>query len=83
MQIASLYVGRFFARVLPSKRVGYGRFSFELNPGEFTIKEHVAVVLAYVPSIPAILLSLTPTHQCQHRSHQRQPHPQSPTSRTR
>ncbi|KAI4526938.1 OPT superfamily oligopeptide transporter [Schizophyllum commune Loenen D] len=46
VQIASLYVGRFFARVLPNKRVGYGRFSFELNPGEFTIKEHVAVVLA-------------------------------------
>lgn len=46
VQIASLYVGRFMARVLPSKRVGYGRFSFELNPGEFSIKEHVAVVLA-------------------------------------
>ena len=46
VQIASLYVGRFFAATLPEKTIGFGRFKFELNPGPFTIKEHVAIVMA-------------------------------------
>ncbi|KAJ3730361.1 OPT oligopeptide transporter protein-domain-containing protein [Lentinula raphanica] len=28
------------------KQIGWGRFSFDLNPGPFSIKEHVAIVLA-------------------------------------
>ncbi|KAF5338104.1 hypothetical protein D9758_015381 [Tetrapyrgos nigripes] len=47
VQIASLYFGRLMAAGLPQKKVGWGEtFWFELNPGEFNIKEHVAVVLA-------------------------------------
>ncbi|THU87096.1 OPT superfamily oligopeptide transporter [Dendrothele bispora CBS 962.96] len=47
VQIASLYFGRLLAAVLPQKKIGFGnRFWFELNPGEFNIKEHVAIVLA-------------------------------------
>ncbi|KAK7453217.1 hypothetical protein VKT23_011898 [Stygiomarasmius scandens] len=45
--IASLYFGRLLAAILPRRKIGFGsRFWFELNPGEFNIKEHVAVVLA-------------------------------------
>ncbi|KAJ2380327.1 hypothetical protein GGI05_006344, partial [Coemansia sp. RSA 2603] len=32
VQLVSFPVGKFLARVLPDKRVGYGRFSFSLNP---------------------------------------------------
>lgn len=46
VQIASLFFGRFLAATLPRKLVGFGPFKFELNPGEFSVKEHVAVVLA-------------------------------------
>ncbi|KAJ7683096.1 OPT oligopeptide transporter protein-domain-containing protein [Mycena rosella] len=46
VQIASLYVGKLMAATLPSKKVGFGRFTFDLNPGPFSIKEHVAIVLA-------------------------------------
>ncbi|KAH8921400.1 OPT superfamily oligopeptide transporter [Atractiella rhizophila] len=46
VQIASLYLGRLLAASLPVKTIGFGRLSFELNPGPFSVKEHVAVVLA-------------------------------------
>ncbi|KAJ3876448.1 OPT oligopeptide transporter protein-domain-containing protein [Lentinula edodes] len=46
VQIAALYFGRMLASTLPQKQIGLGRFSFELNPGPFSIKEHVAIVLA-------------------------------------
>ncbi|KAL7410271.1 OPT oligopeptide transporter protein-domain-containing protein [Mrakia frigida] len=46
VQIASLYFGRLLAGALPKKTIGRGRFSFELNPGPFSVKEHVAIVLA-------------------------------------
>lgn len=46
VQIAALYFGRILALSLPQKQIGFGKFSFELNPGPFSIKEHVAVVLA-------------------------------------
>ncbi|KAF5365874.1 hypothetical protein D9757_011049 [Collybiopsis confluens] len=46
VQIASLYFGRILASSLPHKTIGFGKFSFELNPGPFSIKEHVAIVLA-------------------------------------
>ncbi|KAJ3725613.1 hypothetical protein DFJ43DRAFT_1041427, partial [Lentinula guzmanii] len=47
VQIAALYFGRFLAFTLPQKQIGLGRLSFDLNPGPFSIKEHVAIVLAY------------------------------------
>ncbi|KAJ6577596.1 OPT oligopeptide transporter protein-domain-containing protein [Mycena capillaripes] len=46
VQIASLYCGKLMAASLPSRKIGFGKYSFELNPGPFTIKEHVAIVLA-------------------------------------
>ncbi|KAL7416666.1 OPT oligopeptide transporter protein-domain-containing protein [Mrakia frigida] len=46
VQIASLYFGRLLAATLPKRIIGRGRFSFQLNPGPFSVKEHVAIVLA-------------------------------------
>ncbi|KAF7328409.1 OPT oligopeptide transporter [Mycena venus] len=46
VQIASLYVGRLMASGLPSMKIGVGKYSFDLNPGPFSTKEHVAIVLA-------------------------------------
>ncbi|KAJ7511605.1 OPT oligopeptide transporter [Mycena galericulata] len=46
VQIGSLYLGKLMAAGLPSAQVGFGRFTFDLNPGPFTVKEHVAIVLA-------------------------------------
>ncbi|KAJ3768752.1 OPT oligopeptide transporter protein-domain-containing protein [Lentinula raphanica] len=46
VQIVALYFGRILASTLPQKQIGRGRFSFDLNPGPFSIKEHVAIVLA-------------------------------------
>ncbi|KAJ3821045.1 OPT oligopeptide transporter protein-domain-containing protein [Lentinula raphanica] len=46
VQIAALYFGRIFASTLPQKQIGWKTFSFDLNPGPFSIKEHVAIVLA-------------------------------------
>lgn len=48
VQIASLYLGRMLASSLPQIRIGFGKFSFDLNPGPFSVKEHVAIVLAYI-----------------------------------
>ncbi|KAJ3757160.1 OPT oligopeptide transporter protein-domain-containing protein [Lentinula raphanica] len=46
VQIVALYFGRILASTLPQKQIGRGKFSFDLNPGPFSIKEHVAIVLA-------------------------------------
>ncbi|KAF7347040.1 OPT oligopeptide transporter [Mycena venus] len=46
VQIASLYFGRLMAAGLPSMKIGVGKYTFDLNPGPFSIKEHVAIVLA-------------------------------------
>ncbi|CAK5275079.1 unnamed protein product [Mycena citricolor] len=46
VQIASLYFGKLFASAFPAKQVGFGKWTFNLNPGPFSIKEHVAIVLA-------------------------------------
>ncbi|KIK57919.1 hypothetical protein GYMLUDRAFT_246574 [Collybiopsis luxurians FD-317 M1] len=46
VQIASLYFGRILASSLPQKKLGFGKYSFDLNPGPFSVKEHVAIVLA-------------------------------------
>lgn len=39
-------MGRFLARVLPDYRIPLGRFSFSLNPGPFSTKEHVIIGIA-------------------------------------
>ncbi|KAL2825490.1 OPT oligopeptide transporter protein-domain-containing protein [Aspergillus cavernicola] len=44
--LASDPLGRFLARVLPDYKVPLGRFSFSLNPGPWSIKEHAIVGIA-------------------------------------
>ncbi|KAL4881631.1 OPT oligopeptide transporter protein-domain-containing protein [Aspergillus karnatakaensis] len=44
--LASDPLGRFMARVLPKRKVGLGRFSFSLNPGPWSSKEHAIVGIA-------------------------------------
>jgi hypothetical protein len=41
--LASQPLGRLMARVLPDKTVPFWRWSFSLNPGTFTVKEHVMI----------------------------------------
>ncbi|BGP49615.1 hypothetical protein JCM10450v2_005516 [Rhodotorula kratochvilovae] len=38
-------LGKMWAATLPDWRIGFGRFSFRLNPGPWTIKEHALVAL--------------------------------------
>ncbi|KAI8321886.1 OPT family small oligopeptide transporter [Martensiomyces pterosporus] len=45
VQLVSFPIGKFLARVLPDKRVGFGRFTFSLNPGDFSVKEHVLLTI--------------------------------------
>ena len=47
VQIACHYAGHFLARVLPTWNIGIpgSRFSFNLNPAPWSIKEHVLVTL--------------------------------------
>ncbi|KAE8154891.1 OPT oligopeptide transporter protein-domain-containing protein [Aspergillus avenaceus] len=47
VQIATHYVGHFFARVFPAweVRVPFTKWSFNLNPGPWSSKEHVLVTL--------------------------------------
>ncbi|KZF21641.1 OPT superfamily oligopeptide transporter [Xylona heveae TC161] len=47
VQIACHYVGHFLAKVLPNWviRVPFTKYSFSLNPGPWSIKEHVLVTL--------------------------------------
>ncbi|KAJ5336098.1 uncharacterized protein N7506_004120 [Penicillium brevicompactum] len=44
--LASDPLGRFLARTLPDYRLPLGRFSFSLNPGPWSTKEHAIVGLA-------------------------------------
>ncbi|TKY74480.1 Oligopeptide transporter 2 [Spatholobus suberectus] len=43
VQVATLPVGRFMARVLPRSKVRIGGREFSLNPGPFNMKEHVLI----------------------------------------
>lgn len=46
IQVASLPVGRFMAKVLPTTKFrlpGFGSTEFSLNPGPFNVKEHVLI----------------------------------------
>lgn len=46
VQIASYWMGKWLARVLPKKTIRIHKFSFSLNPGPFSIKECVLVTLS-------------------------------------
>lgn len=46
VQVATLPIGRFMARLLPEKKFrvpGFGEKEFSLNPGPFNVKEHVLI----------------------------------------
>lgn len=45
VQIAAHWVGHWMARVLPHRRVGFGVFSFSLNPGPYSIKETALITI--------------------------------------
>ncbi|OMO85306.1 Oligopeptide transporter OPT superfamily [Corchorus capsularis] len=48
VQVASLPIGQFMAKVLPRKRFGLpglGSRKFSLNPGPFNMKEHVLITI--------------------------------------
>ncbi|CAI9088188.1 OLC1v1022447C1 [Oldenlandia corymbosa var. corymbosa] len=44
-QIVTLPLGKLMASALPDKQIGFGNFSFNLNPGPFNIKEHVLITI--------------------------------------
>lgn len=48
VQIASNYVGAWLAKILPAWeiRIPFTKFSFNLNPGPFSTKEHVLVTIS-------------------------------------
>ncbi|KAG0024539.1 hypothetical protein BGZ82_010426 [Podila clonocystis] len=46
VQIVSFWLGNLLARVLPAKEINLYFFKFNLNPGPFSIKEHVLITLA-------------------------------------
>lgn len=53
-QLLVFPIGKGWARFLPDWRIGFGRFSFRLNPGPFTIKEHAVIVICVsLTSTPA------------------------------
>ncbi|GAU14323.1 hypothetical protein TSUD_308830 [Trifolium subterraneum] len=46
VQVATLPIGRFMAKVLPTTKfriIGFGEREFSLNPGPFNMKEHVLI----------------------------------------
>ncbi|KAI1820580.1 OPT oligopeptide transporter protein-domain-containing protein [Xylaria intraflava] len=47
VQIASNYVGLWLARVLPDRQIGvpFTKWSFNMNPGPWSVKEHVLVTI--------------------------------------
>jgi OPT oligopeptide transporter protein len=45
VQLISYPIGRFWARYVPKWTVPLGKFSFQLNPGPFTIKEHTLITV--------------------------------------
>ncbi|KAL1301105.1 hypothetical protein HN51_045738 [Arachis hypogaea] len=45
VQVATLPIGRFMARVLPTTKFGIGSKKFSLNPGPFNMKEHVLITI--------------------------------------
>ena len=45
VQIASHWCGKWLARILPNKQVGFGRLSFNLNPGPWSIKATALITI--------------------------------------
>lgn len=43
VQLVALPIGRWWGRYIPDKRIGFGKWSFRLNPGPFTVKEHALI----------------------------------------
>ncbi|ODQ82907.1 hypothetical protein BABINDRAFT_159399 [Babjeviella inositovora NRRL Y-12698] len=46
VQIASHWAGKWLARTLPKRQVGFGSLRFDLNPGPWSIKETALVTIA-------------------------------------
>ncbi|KAF7536567.1 hypothetical protein G7054_g4406 [Neopestalotiopsis clavispora] len=68
--LASATLGRLLARLLPNYTVPLGRWSFSLNPGPFSIKEHAIIGIAanagsqgqwatYLPTNAALYYGIT------------------------
>ncbi|KAJ4389340.1 hypothetical protein N0V93_006807 [Gnomoniopsis smithogilvyi] len=68
--LVSQPLGRLLARILPDYTVPLGRFSFSLNPGPFSIKEHAIIGIAansgsqgqwatYLPTNAALYYGIT------------------------
>jgi hypothetical protein len=45
IQLIALPIGRAWEKYMPKKTVSLGKWSFKLNPGTFTIKEHALIVI--------------------------------------
>jgi len=43
LTLIALPIGRWWARWMPKARIGFGKWSFQLNPGTFTVKEHTLI----------------------------------------
>ncbi|OAD76693.1 hypothetical protein PHYBLDRAFT_142208 [Phycomyces blakesleeanus NRRL 1555(-)] len=43
VQLLAFPAGRLFEKILPTRTFGSGRFQFSLNPGPFSVKEHVLI----------------------------------------
>lgn len=63
VQIAALPIGKFMAKVLPTRKFKIGSWEFSFNPGPFNMKEHVLISMfancgagtAYAVSIVTII----------------------------
>ncbi|KAG2185685.1 hypothetical protein INT44_002478 [Umbelopsis vinacea] len=45
VQVATHWLGHWLAKILPDWTIGVGKYSFSLNPGPFSLKEHVLITL--------------------------------------
>jgi hypothetical protein len=43
VQLIALPIGRFWGKYIPDIKIGFGRWSFRLSPGQFTVKEHALI----------------------------------------
>jgi hypothetical protein len=68
--LISLPLGRWLARNVPKRRVYLGRWSFDLNPGPFSMKEHVLVaVLASSGSTAAFASDIITVQELYYNQH--------------
>ncbi|KAG0167683.1 hypothetical protein DFQ28_010237 [Apophysomyces sp. BC1034] len=45
VQLLAFPAGHLFQKILPEWTIGFGRFKFSLNPGPFSVKEHVLITV--------------------------------------